>query len=369
MKDEDKSDSINDILKGSRDTFSCILERERDLIFDPPSGIELDAYNYFPKGTSKHHAKSEDDTKRALDDILKELLDFVIPATDEYFKALREQALPEKIKLTPSAPLTQIIVKLREIKKDGLEAKEISPDIMIRLNLAVQMTNYLFSLIETERNASRMFTLSMCKEDSAYHESMQFREDCLIIKTFLEGKNKEIPKQVKDSIKRIFLFPKEIFTHLFSQVLVNFFSRVCEFAQCLELSRKVLTTLNTGTIERLENVINVIRAQGKEIIQEIQVARDKEKPKEEEKWVTAEELEKIIPLSARSIKMALYILGVESKTGGLYSKKEALAAWNNQPKTGNIRKEYEKKKKEAKRAAKVKPTAAITKKKRGPARK
>lgn len=120
--------------------------------------------------------------------------------------------------------------------------------------------------------------------------------------------------------------------------------------------------------EKCELTRDDIRAQRKEIIQKLQVIQDNVKPKEEEKWVTAEELEKIIPLKARSIKMALYILGVESKTGGLYSKKEALAAWNNQPKMGNIRKEYEKKKKE-KRAAKVKPTAAITKKKRGPARK
>lgn len=119
----------------------------------------------------------------------------------------------------------------------------------------------------------------------------------------------------------------------------------------------------------LDDIKSATQAQGEKIIQEIQVVRDKVEPKEEEKWVTAEELEKIIPLSARSIKMALYILGVESKTGGLYSKKEALAAWNNRPKMGNIRKEYEKKKKEEKRPAKVKPTAAISKKKRGPARK
>jgi hypothetical protein len=117
--------------------------------------------------------------------------------------------------------------------------------------------------------------------------------------------------------------------------------------------------------EKRELTLDYIKFAKKEIIQ---VVRDKGEPKEEEKWVTAEELEKIIPLKARSIKMALYILGVERKTGGLYSKKEALAAWNNQPKTGNIRKEYEKKKKEEKRAAKVKPTAAIAKKKRGPAR-
>lgn len=116
----------------------------------------------------------------------------------------------------------------------------------------------------------------------------------------------------------------------------------------------------------LDDIKSATQAQGEKIIQ---VVLDKVEPKEEEKWVTAEELEKIIPLSARSIKMALYILGVESKTGGLYSKKEALAAWNNRPKMGNIRKEYEKKKKEEKRAAKVKPTAAIAKKKRGPARK
>lgn len=113
----------------------------------------------------------------------------------------------------------------------------------------------------------------------------------------------------------------------------------------------------------LDDIKSATQAQGEKIIQ---VVRDNVEPKEEEKWVTAEELEKIIPLSARSIKMALYILGVESKTGGLYSKKEALAAWNNRPKMGNIRKEYEKKREELQ---KVKPTAAISKKKRGPARK
>ena len=127
-----------------------------------------------------------------------------------------------------------------------------------------------------------------------------------------------------------------------------------------------------GFIQKMNDTLTEVKAQGGKIeqgVQEVkQEIKDNVEPKEEEKWVTAEELEKIIPRSARSIKMALYILGVESKTGGLYSKKEALAAWNNQPKMGNIRKEYEKKKKE-KRAAKVKPTAAIAKKKRGPARK
>jgi hypothetical protein len=85
-----------------------------------------------------------------------------------------------------------------------------------------------------------------------------------------------------------------------------------------------------------------------DIMREIQEIKDNVEPKEEEKWVTAEELEKIIPLKARSIKMALYILGVERKTGVCILRKKPwrLGITNQKWETSgrNMRKRKKKKK-------------------------
>lgn len=334
MNNEDIPNSLPDVLKRE------IGLTKRELNLNPQ---EIQGALNLLSTLRLNRVKKEEDIIRVLEDVLEELLNKVIPWTEQILKVIqggqKTEGLIEWLFPNPGAESFFSGYMLYHVQGNILNVEKISSKLVIRLNLANEVLNYLSSIDRARRRTWRMYELYL-------------RGGRSMVGSLPVGFILSAHKTTQTALS----FFEEYGDSIFFELNVEMKDIIKRFVQNLELSKTMLPKLKEAdSLERIEKML--------------QEMKDKEKPKEEEKWVTAEELEKIIPLSARSIKMALYILGVESKTGGLYSKKEALAAWNNQPKTGNIRKEYEKKKKEEKRAAKVKPTAAITKKKRGPARK
>ena len=126
--------------------------------------------------------------------------------------------------------------------------------------------------------------------------------------------------------------------------------------------------IKSATEEVLREGGNVIRAQGKEIIQEIQVVRDKVEPKEEEKYVTLKDLAKEYGCNERTLREKLYLINRKPDAGtGKYPLNKTLAELREGGKNiKNVRAAADEKRRKEKAAAakaKRKPTAASRKKK------
>jgi len=361
MNDEDIPNSLPDVLKRE----IGLTKEELNL---NPQGIQ-GALNLLST-LRLNRVKKEEDIIRVLDDVLEELLNKVIPWTEQILKVIqggrKTEGLIEWLFQNPGAERFFSGYMLYHVQRNILKVEKISSKLVIRLNLANEVLNYLSSIDRARRRTWRMYELYLRGERSMVGS---------LPVGFILSAHK--------TTQTVLSFFEEYGDSIFFELNVEMRDIIKRFVQNLELSKTMLPKLKADTILEELNKIQKqndailagyaeLKAQEGKIeqgVQEVkQEIKDKIEPKQEEKWVRAEDLSKKLNLSARRIKMGLYVRNLKPAPGGLYIEGEALAAWNNGPKMKNIRKEYEKKKEEEKRAAKVKPTAATAKKKRGPAR-
>lgn len=328
MNDEDISQSSTDILKQE----TRLTNEKFNLSHSRPLKETLDLLEEL----SKDPVKKEEDIKRVLDDVLKRLLDVVIPETESTLRQIREKENAREDSF-PHRDYFNAWWMLGKIHVNVLEAKEISPDIMIQLNLAMQTSNYLSFLMEAKSDAVLMSSLSMCHRG----ESLQFRRDCWTLKYHIQpkGEKREIPEKVKGAIQRLFAFPQNIFAHLFMKLEMEVHSRSGEFVQCLEFSKTMLPKLPGTVIEQLKEIKKQndailaghaeLKAQGGKIEQGMQEVKDKVEPKKEdghEQWGpllnTREITKKMGWASDRVTKLRLKVLkkllGVSFKMQGSF---------------------------------------------------
>ncbi len=353
MNDEDISQSSTDILKQE----TCLTYEKFNLSHSRPLKETLDLLEEL----SKDPVKKEEDIKRALDDVLRRLLDVVIPETESTLRQIQEKENAREDSF-PHRDYFNAWWMLGKIHLNVLEAKEVSSDIMIGLNLAMQTSNYLSFLMEAKSDAYHMSSLSMCH----YEEPLQFKRDCWTLKYHIQpkGEKREVPEKVKDAIQRLFAFPQNVFAHLIMELEMKVHKRSGEFARCLEFSKTMLPKLPRSLNEQLRKMLAELKAQSEKIEQDVLEVKDKVEPQQEEEWLSLDTLSRkyFENVSVPTLRRALKLAAVQPGVAGLYPKSEVIKAMKNY-RHKNTRRAHEAK------AAEKKQAAASPEKKKTPRKK
>lgn len=317
MNNEDIPNSLPDVLKRE----IGLTKRELNL---NPQGIQ-GALNLLST-LRLNRVKKEEDIIRVLEDVLEELLNKVIPWTEQILKVIqggqKTEGLIEWLFPNPGAESFFSGYMLYHVQGNILNVEKISSKLVIRLNLANEVLNYLSSIDRARRRTWRMYELYL-------------RGGRSMVGSLPVGFILSAHKTTQTALS----FFEEYGDSIFFELNVEMKDIIKRFVQNLELSKTMLPKLKEAdSLERIEKML--------------QEMKDNGEPKKEEEWLSLSTLsiKYFDNISVPQLRRAIKVAGLQPGVAGHYPKSEVMKAMKNY-RHKNTRKAYEANEAEKKQAA------------------